>query len=134
MRSGTRQRGLTLLELLVAFAIMALSLGMLYRAMGGSARTAGDVERYQSAVLLAESVMALRDTVPEKGWRQSGESLGYRWQVSSTPFGTGLSGPNVPPLHEVVILVTWFDGERDRNFELATLRPQRKPPDAAFSR
>ena len=31
------QRGFTLLELLVAFAIMAISLGMLYRARGSSA-------------------------------------------------------------------------------------------------
>nr|WP_311222568.1 MULTISPECIES: hypothetical protein [unclassified Acidovorax] len=125
---------MTLLELLVAFAIMALALGMLYRAMGSGARSAGDVERYQRAVLLAESVMSLRDAVPEQGWRQSGASSGYRWQVTSTPFGTGLSGANIPPLHEVRIVVTWFDGDRDRNFELITLRPQRKPPEAGFSR
>lgn len=134
MTRNARQRGLTLLELLVAFAIMALALGMLYRAMGGSARSAGDVERYQRAVLLAESIMALRDTVPEQGWRQSGESGGYRWQVSSAPYRTGLSGPDIPPLHEVEIVVNWFDGQRDRSFELATLRPQRKPPETGFTR
>ena len=32
------QRGLSLLELLVAFAIMAIALGMLYKATGSSAR------------------------------------------------------------------------------------------------
>ncbi|RYF08656.1 MAG: type II secretion system protein [Comamonadaceae bacterium] len=129
MTSGLRQRGMTLLELLVAFAILALSLGMLYRAMGSGARSAGDVERYQRAALLAESVMALRDAVPEQGWRQSGESGGFRWQVSSVPFATGLSGPTIPALHEVAVVVTWSDGERYRNLELFTLRPQRKPPE-----
>ncbi|OPH17317.1 general secretion pathway protein GspI, partial [Azospirillum brasilense] len=62
------QQGLTLLELLVAFAIMALALGMLYRAMGGSARSVADVDRYQRAVVLAQSLLALRDAVPEQGW------------------------------------------------------------------
>ena len=61
-----RQRGFTILELLVAFAIMAISLGMLYRASGGSARSVGDMERYQRATVLAESIMAMRDAVPEE--------------------------------------------------------------------
>lgn len=129
MRMGSRERGLTLLELLVAFAIMAMSLGLLYRAMGGSARSAGDVERYQHAVLLAESLLALRDTVPEQGWADAGETGGYRWRVQSAPYSTGLEGPNIPVLHEVGILITWFDGTQDRSFEIATLRPQRKPPE-----
>ncbi len=123
------QRGLTLLELLVAFAIMALSLGMLYRAMGGSARSVADVDRYQRAVVLAQSLLSLRDTVPEQGWNQAGESAGYQWRVASVPFATDVKGPNVPFLHEVNILITWSDGARTRSFELNTLRPQRKMPE-----
>lgn len=121
------QRGLTLLELLVAFAIMALSVGMIYRIMGGSARSAGDLEARQRAIVLAQSLLALRETVPEGGLQQSGESGGYRWSIQSTPYDTGMSGPSVIPLHELAIVIAWEDGGRRRSLEFATLRPQRKP-------
>ena len=124
-----RQQGFTLLELLVAFAIMALSLGMLYRASGSGARSVVDIEHYQRAVILGESLLALRDAVPEQGWNQTGESAGYNWRISSAPYATAITGPNVPPLHEISIVITWTDAGRQRQFVLNTLRPQRKPPE-----
>ena len=124
-----RQQGFTLLELLVAFAIMALSLGMLYRASGSGARSVVDIEHYQRAVILGESLLALRDAVPEQGWKQTGESAGYNWRISSAPYATAITGPNVPPLHEISIVITWADADRQRQFTLNTLRPQRKPPE-----
>ncbi|WP_298214147.1 type II secretion system protein [Acidovorax sp.] len=127
MKVRQAQRGLTLLELLVAFAIMALSLGMIYRIMGGNVRSAGELEARQRAAVLAQSLLALRDTVPEGGLAQSGESGGYRWSMQSAPYGTGVSGPSVTPLHELTIVVAWEGGGLSRRFELATLRPQRKP-------
>jgi len=130
MSAWRKQSGLTLLELLVAFAIMALSLGMLYRIMGGGARSAGDIERYQRATVLAQSLLALRDTVPDGGWQQAGETAGYGWRIQSTPYVTGLAGPAIPMLHEVSIAIDWRDGERSRNLNLTTLRPLRKPPDS----
>ena len=124
-----RRQGFTLLELLVAFAIMALSLGMLYRASGSGARSVVDIEHYQRAVILGESLLALRDAVPEQGWNQTGESAGYNWRISSAPYATAITGPNVPPLHEISIVITWADADRQRQFTLNTLRPQRKPPE-----
>lgn len=123
-------RGFTMLELLVAFVILALSLGMLYRASGGSARSVGDVERYQRALVLADSLLQLRDAVPAQGWSQSGESAGYRWRISSTPHPTAVDAgnPNVPVLHEISIIVAWPEGDAMRQIALNTLRPERKPP------
>ena len=129
MSASRRQLGLTLLELLVAFAIMAMALGLLYRVMGGSARSAGDIERYQRAVVLAQSLLSLRDTVPEGGWQQAGESSGFRWQIQSMPYATGVSGPTIPVLHEVSIAIVWSEESRQRTLELTTLRPERKPPE-----
>lgn len=121
------QRGFSLLEMLVAFSIMAFSLAMIYRVSGGSARNAGELEHYQHAALLAESVLNLRDAVPPSGWNDRGESAGYRWEVRSAPYPTDVNGPAVPPLHEVAVSIAWSEGGTEKRYDLATLRPQARP-------
>ncbi|GAB2455552.1 hypothetical protein GCM10027082_02620 [Comamonas humi] len=122
-------RGMTLLELLVALAIMAISLGMIYRATGSSARSVGDMDNYQYAVQLAESLLSMRDSVYEDGWNDAGDSNGFHWQIQSAPFKTDVEGPNIPPLHQVQVVVSWDNGGAQRTIELSTLRAQRRPPD-----
>jgi len=130
--SALRQKGFSLLELLVAFVIMAFSLGMLYQASGGTVRNLGDVESHQRAVILARSILNSRDAVPEMGWNEGGESAGFAWRVSSTPFAGGISDSRVPVLQEVQIAVEWADRRGARRLELKTLLPQLAPmPGAA---
>ena len=135
-RHRASHRGLSLLELLVAFSIMAMSLALLYRSMGGSARSAADMALQQQAVMVAESVLSLRESVGPDGWQQQGTSAGFLWQVTSQPYvQEGASGVPVPlpgapailPLHHIVVNVQWEGGQRRQQLEVQTLLPQRKP-------
>ncbi|MEP6823833.1 MAG: hypothetical protein ABI919_03375 [Ramlibacter sp.] len=116
-----------MLELLVAFVIMAFSLGMLYQASGGTVRNLGEVESHQRAVILARSILNARDAVPELGWNERGESAGFVWHVSSAPFLGGITDPRVPALQEIQIAVEWADRRGARRLELKTLLPQLAP-------
>ena len=116
-----------MLELLVAFVIMGISLGMLYQATGTDARNIDRVQQTYSATLLGESLLSWRDTVPETGWNESGRSAGFDWQISSAPFPTAVQAPNAPVLHEITLAITWSDSGRVQRLDLVTLRPQRRP-------
>ena len=120
-------RGFSLLELLVAFSIMALSLGLLYKVAGGSARNVTDVVQSQQAGWLAESILASRSSVLEAGWNEDGESAGFAWRVRSVPYNSGINNLQAIPLHSVRIAVSWTAGSRPGQLELVTLLPQRKP-------
>jgi general secretion pathway protein I len=129
-----RTRGFSLLELLVAFAIMAISLSLLYRMAGGSARNVSDAAQRQQAVWLAESLLARRSSVFSDGWNEEGESAGLSWQVHSTLHDSGRNTPLAIPLHRIKVTVAWTAGTRPGQFELTTLRPQAPQPPGSTTR
>jgi general secretion pathway protein I len=118
--------GFTLLELLVALAVMGMSLGLLYRASGGAVRNVGAIERLQQAILVAQSLRALHDDVPRQGWNETGRSAGHDWQVRSAPYDAGTPDAGQMPMHEVQIVVHWDDAGKAGAFELWTLLPQQR--------
>ncbi len=68
-----RQRGFTLLEVLVAFVILALSLGVILQIFSLTMRTTDSASARQQALLLAESRLAELSTLNElRSGRDSG--------------------------------------------------------------
>lgn len=120
------QSGFSLIEMMVAFAIMALSLGVLYQILSGSVSSLRDTARVSEEVLIAQSVLQRRSAVPSEGWIEDGEeSGGYRWSVRSKPYQDTQDSSAGYPLHRVEIQV-WRAGERNGvALRLATLLPVR---------
>ena len=119
----SRSQGFSLLEILVAFAIAAMALGMLYRVTGNNARQAGGLMQQERAMLLAAY-----ETVPPQGLNESAQGNDYAWAISSRPYPTPANNaPQAARLHEVRVNVQWQDGTNPRSFELASLRPERLP-------
>ncbi|KON80387.2 type II secretion system GspH family protein [Azoarcus sp. PA01] len=117
-------RGFSLLEVLVAFAIMAIALGALYQSLGGSVRATAMSGRHTRAVLTAESVLALYESVPGAGlYAEGGSEDGFAWRISSAPYPVMSHTPPEWELHQVTVQVSWQESGRERGFRLVTLRP-----------
>lgn len=115
-----KQSGFSLLEMVVAVAILGLALGALYQAVGGATRNVRTDQRYAYAVELARSLVADHSLVPLEGAGGSGEtSGGFRWEYVTQPVerprGSALSGGR---LQRIRVTVGWSDGSRQRAVEL----------------
>jgi general secretion pathway protein I len=121
---ANKQHGFSLLEILIAFSILALSLGILLKIFSGGVNTASVAEEYTAAVQIAESLMATaRAEAPLQPKETAGlENEKYHWQVSVSPFqftAENLDVTAIPAvLFKIKVTVDWDDS---RQVELLTL-------------
>lgn len=126
--------GFSLLEVLVAFVILAMALGVLMQIFSGGLRNANRSSEYQQAVLLAQSKL---DSVGIELPLEPGSLEGvfddtYRWQVNIRHYAADQEDSDeasVRPraLHPLVLLtvdvrVFWGHLGLQRVFKLTTLR------------
>lgn len=126
-------RGFSLLEILVAFVIMALTLGVLLQVFSSGLRTAMVAEEYGEATRLAGSLLTEVSVVrPLERGERSGEFEGtpYRWQVAVAPLSMQALAPNASERFdtlEIVVRVSWAAGRGERDVELRSLRLEARP-------
>jgi general secretion pathway protein I len=131
-----RQRGFSLLEILVAFSILALSLGVLMQIFSGSLRNAEVTRDQAQAVALAQSLLASAGVEATLVPGESSDVLDdkFRWLLRVTPFvqeprpgvTAAVRSPLPLDLWEVAVRVAWDGDSRvpERALTLTTLRVQ----------
>ncbi len=111
-----REQGFSLLEILVAFTILSLSLGVLLRVFAGNVQLAAVSGDYTHAILLAESRLAeVTAITPEEG-----ETIGkfgdrFLWITSIRLYYPGLEELDLETLsvspYRIQVKVAWGTGD-----------------------
>lgn len=111
-RSRNESEGFTLIEVLVAFAILAVTLVVLLQSFGSGSRAMGTSERYLMATMLARSVLEDigTETPVVAGERSEEIDDGYSWTIRMRPSPTIPSvkdGDNIQVPYEVQVEISW---------------------------
>lgn len=120
---STDQNGFTLLEVLVAFTVLTLTLTAVLQIFSGGLRNSVTTRDYASALTLAQSQIArIGQDIPLRVGRQNGsDASGYAWQhaIARKSAADGLI------LYDVAVTVTVPDGSR--SVKLRTQKLERLP-------
>ena len=122
-----RQSGYTLIEVLVAFMILALALTVLLRIFSGGLRNVSVSSDYATATLIAESRLAAAGIdVPLRPGETSGtEGERFAWTINVQdyqPFPGYRSAAKGVDAYRVTVKVEWPHGDKMRRVGLSTVR------------
>jgi len=124
---GSRSAGFTLIEVLVAFAVLGLVLAALLQVFSAELKQHHIVANYATATALAESKLSefgISDPV------QVGEIRGdfdgeFRWQMNVEPYAgsdEAVAREQSVRLYHIVLKVAWDAADNERSVALETLR------------
>ena len=119
--------GFTLLEVMVAIAILGVTLITLFELFSGTLKLARVSEDYLKATLLAQKKMndlRLKNFILEEGKEAGGfeEDPDYKWSVTMEPYKTEFKrGKEKEEIKKVELRVLWKSGARHKEFNLVRL-------------
>lgn len=124
--------GFTLLEVMLAFVVFALSFATVLEILSGSMRSVTRSNDDTEVALFAQSVMDLVGTdIPLEQGQFNGTGLDrYQWQLDIYLFESGEGDDHTMELAELTgvelfrieLNVDWTSGRRQRHLEFATIR------------
>lgn len=125
--SRARQTGFSLLEVLVAFAILAIVLGVLMQIFSRALNTTAVSGSFARAAELAEATLArVGVEIPLEEGDSAGEAGGgVAWSLRIRQIDVRDLFPDQPPPvtpYRVTATAYWEDSGAERHFSLATLR------------
>jgi len=127
MRHDHRQSGYSLIEVLVAFSILAMALAVLLKIFSAGLRNVDAASEYAQAVSIADAELAVPGVLEplQPGITQGEEDGGYYWVRDVSEFRPVnrpdyVDTPVLPYL--ISVEVTWSAGRGERTVRLDTIR------------
>ncbi len=128
-----RAGGFTLLELLLAFVVFALSFATVLEILSGSMRNTVRARAYTEAALTAQSILEqVGLEIPlEAGASAGGEEGDYRWELDITPYAAEadenthsveLADLTGIELLRVDLDISWGEAPREQSSHFSTLK------------
>ena len=119
-------KGFSLLEVIVALAIMAIGYMTVFNLFSVSIKALGMSDQYQQAINLANSKLSEIEMLNYEAEETSGTFKSeddFQWSLSIEPYESSLNDPeeNIK-LSKVTLKVLWQDNQKTRNVELVTLK------------
>ncbi len=123
-----RSRGFTLLEVLVAFVVLAMTMGACLQIFGTGLRGAASAREYAEASFIARSILEeVGRAGPVAFGVESGRDRDYTWELEVSAYAE--KAENVPDPDallfvvpaQIRVTVRWGEGDH-RRIELVTLR------------
>lgn len=111
-------KGFTLLEVIIAIAIMGISIALIMQLFSGGLRSGRVSRDYTMAVIHAKEKMEEMLISPAAGAEDFDDN--YKWQTEISPYISAEKGDS--KLIKISVKVSWNAPGKDRSIELATLK------------
>lgn len=130
MNRDRKEEGFTLIEVLVALAILSISMAVLLGVFSDSLSRVRANETRTVAGALAQSLLAeVGISRPLHVGDETGDlANGYRWRLHAEPYGSDQDRQAWPVVALLVSVAVWKEGDAAKAMELTTLRLLPKGP------
>ncbi len=127
MKGNAGSSGLTLLEVMVAMAVMSIGLLVLMAGFSEGGRARRSAALYSRGVFLGEQLMdkTLADREFNEGSSEGTweEAPLYHWRLEIKPRHHDQENGEPERFLELILLTSWPDGPQERSFQLETVVP-----------
>jgi general secretion pathway protein I len=124
---GDKNAGFTILEVLIAIAVVATTLTAIGALTGATTRGVRALEQHVVVVETARSVLAsLQSSTPLSSSETAGELYGNRWRIGISPIAAGPIMPDSPWVPATVTVRVQSPSGASLSVETVRLQPKRQ--------